>query len=1085
MRCKTSHYLKKSDRYVHKAYLNSQGGEREVDDFYEYAYLQSDAEIRENLIFDDDFIDEMYANSMEIYDKIENYSLLHKQTIPHVEVKDYAKKEVVKTIPTGAYPVLSQLFNSDDKIERYWVNQCYDKLLELGLANEEYLSRLEEEARVKKIIGQKLETNMFAYPVTLQHYVDLFWECGSIVGAGRGSSCSGLNHYLLGITQLDPIKWGFPFWRYLNEAREELGDIDLDLCPSKRPLILAKIKEERGKNFKSDIDELSRANLGCTLIATFGTEGTRSAILTACRGYRSEEFPDGIDVDTAQFLSSLIPAERGFLWPLADVVYGNPDKDRKPSHTFINEVSQYPGLLDIMFGIENLIKQRGSHASGVILFDEDPYEFGCFMKRPDGEIITQYDLHAAEAAGLTKYDYLVTDVSDKITETIRLLQENGEIEPELTLKQVYDKYFHPSVLPIEDDKYWKVLQEDKILNVFQLDSDVGRQAAKKIKPSSIIELSDTNGLMRLMAPEPGAETPMDKYVRFKNNINLWYKEMDDYGLTKKEQEILKPYYLKSHGVPPSQEQMMQMLMDKDICHFTLAESNNARKIIGKKLMSKIPELHQKVLEQATSPALGRYVWDTGIGPQVGYSFSQIHATAYSFIGFQTVYLATRWNPIYWNTACLIVNSGSLENSEEIEDEATPTKEKNTDYAKIAKALGAIRGAGIKVSLIDINKSGYSFEPDVKNNQIMFGLKALGGINSDTIDKIVAGRPYISFKDFLARCPIDKTGMISLIKAGAFDNLELEWGRELGRDPRYVVMAYYLYLKSEPKKRLTLQNFNGLLEKNLLPAELDYQKNIFKFNKYLKTTKVGKYYVLRDEALNYYQDNFDNEKIEVINGQTCILQTVWDNIYKKAMNKARDWLQEHQEETLRRLNTELFQEQWNKYAEGNLSKWEMDSLCFYYHEHELSKINTAKYGIARFDWLPPEPAVDYFFKRNGRDIPIYKTYKIMGTVISKNDNKATVDLLTTAGVVTVKFTKELYAMYARQISEKQDDGSKKVMERGWMTRGTKLMITGFRRDDMFVAKRYAHTPTHQIYKINLINNGKDMELVHERYGFEEE
>ena len=76
---------------------------------------------------------------------------------------------------------------------------------------------------------------MFAYPITLQHYIDMFWDLGSTVGAGRGSSCSGLNHYLLGVTQLDPIKWELPFWRYLNDRREELGDIDIDLCPSKRP----------------------------------------------------------------------------------------------------------------------------------------------------------------------------------------------------------------------------------------------------------------------------------------------------------------------------------------------------------------------------------------------------------------------------------------------------------------------------------------------------------------------------------------------------------------------------------------------------------------------------------------------------------------------------------------------------------------------------------------------------------------------------------------------------------------------------------------------------------------------------------
>ena len=653
-----AHYLKKEDRYVHKAYLNSKFGEREVDEFYEFAYLQDNNEIIENLKasdFSEEFIDEMFGNSYEIYNKIEKYSLGHAQTIPKVEVKDYPKEE--KLIE---YPILNSMFKSEDKVERYWVNKCVNKLEELGKLNNTYLSRLEEEADIKKTISEKLGTNMFSYPVTLQHYVDLFWKCGSIVGAGRGSSCSGLNHYLLGITQLDPIQWNLPFWRYLNKERVELGDIDLDLCPSKRPKILNEIKKERGENFNAEIDDLSRKNLGCTLIATFGTEGTRSTILTACRGYRSEEFPDGIDVDTAQYLSSLIPSERGFLWSLSDVINGNEDKDRKPIKTFINEVNQFPGLLDIMRGIEGLVNKRSSHASGVILFDEDPYEFGSFMRTPKGEVITAYDLHMCEACGMTKYDFLVTEVQDKLAEAIRMLQDYGEIESDLTLREVYDKYFHPNVLPIEEDKYWKVLQENSVLNIFQFDSDIGGQAAKKIKPTNIMEMADANGLMRLMTAEKGQESPMDKYIRFKNNIDLWYKEMDSYGLTKEEQKTLEPYFKPSHGVPPSQEQLMRMLMDKDICNFSLKDANAARKVVGKKQMSKIPALRQQVLDQAKSPCLGNYVWKCGVGPQMGYSFSVIHALAYSFIGFQTMYIATRWDPIYWNTACLVVNSGSLE-----------------------------------------------------------------------------------------------------------------------------------------------------------------------------------------------------------------------------------------------------------------------------------------------------------------------------------------------------------------------------------------------------------------------------------------
>ena len=852
----------------------------------------------------------------------------------------------------------------------------------------------------------------------------------------------------------------------LNKERIELGDIDLDLCPSKRPLILQKIKEERGQNFYDNIDDLSRKNLGCTLIATFGTEGTKSAVLTACRGYRSEDFPDGIDVDTGQFLSSLIPSERGFLWPLKDVVYGNKDKDRKPIAPFITEINQYPGLLDIAMAIEGLINKRSSHASGVILFDEDPYEFGCFMKTPKGEIITQWDLHKCEACGMTKYDFLVTEVQDKIVETIRLLQKYNKIDSNLTLREVYDKYLHPEVLPLDDKTIWKALQENNVLNVFQFDSDVGSQAAKKIKPTNIMEMADANGLMRLMTAEKGAETPMEKYIRYKNNLSLWYQEMDRAGLTKEEQTAVEPYFKQSYGVPPSQEQLMRMLMDDKICGFSLKEANAARKIVGKKQMAKIPELHQQILDKATSSALGKYIWECGVGPQMGYSFSIIHALAYSFIGAQTIYIATHWNPIYWNTACLIVNSASLENEEDDDDDDGNTKDKSTDYSKLAKAIGDITSRGIKVSLIDINKSGFSFEPDEPNNEILFGLKGVNKIGGPIIDQIIGGRPYTGIIDFMNRCPLNKTQMVSLIKSGAFDKIDNKWASEICKEnPRYAIMAYYVSLVCDPKKRLTLQNFNGLLKSGLVPEELNKQKQVFVFNKFLKDNKkVGKYYV------------FDN-------GITCILQTKWDKIYQKEMDEARNWLKENQNEVLNQYNNLLFNETWNKYATGNISAWEMESLCFYYHEHELANIDKHKYGIVNFSTLSYEPEVDYFFKRAGRDIPIFKLYKIAGTIISKNNTKASVAILTTDGVVNVKFTKEYYAMYNRQISEVQADGSKKVLEKGWFSRGTKIMITGYRREDTFVAKTYKATSTHQLYRIVNVE-GRNITLEHERVNINE-
>jgi DNA polymerase-3 subunit alpha len=696
--------------------------------------------------------------------------------------------------------------------------------------------------------------------------------------------------------------------------------------------------------------------------------------------------------------------------------------------------------------------------------------------------------------GLTKYDFLVTEIQDKILQCILLLQQDGQIDPNLTIKQVYEKYLATEVIDIEDDKIWDAIDNNEILNLFQFDSEVGSQAAKKIRPRSMRQLADSNGLMRLAPSEKGAEPPMEKYIRFKGNIQLWYDEMRRYGLTSKEVEAVKPYFEQSFGVPPSQEQLMLMLMDKNICNFSLGEANTARKIVAKKQIKRIPELMAQVHTRAASANLGRYIWDCGVKPQATYSFSIIHALAYSFVGYQTAFLATHWNPIYWNTACLIINSSSADeddnNDDDDEDDETligaKKKKKTANYEKIAKALGMIIGEGIKVSTVDINKSDLTFKPDAKNNQILYGLRPVTQVNDEQIEQIIAGRPYVSFFDFLHRCPLKKPTMISLIKGGAFDALETEWAAELNIDPRILIMAIYISIISEPKTKLNLQNFNGLIQKDLIPPALDIYKKIFSFNKYLKAScKAGSYLVFNtDASLNFYNANFDADALEVIAGVPCIKEKLWSKFYTKAMDGARDWLKENQEQILREFNTTLFLEMWDKYAYGTISFWEMSSLCFYSHEHELAHVDFDRYGISNFFDMPTKPEVDYYYKKKGKKLPVYKINRIAGTVIGKNDARASIALLTVDGVVNVKFTKEYYAMFKKQISEKDQTGTKHVKEKSWFKRGTKLMIQGYRKDDTFVSKTYYNTPGHQLYKI-LSVNGNEITLTSERYQVEDE
>ena len=1044
-----AHYLTAKERPVHKAYLNSKDGEREVDEFYTYSHMMDNAEAFANLEesgYDFTRFIELCNNSMEIYDKIETYDIFRQPIIPRVEVKNYDKNIPIEI--NEAYPTLYMLFTSDNIQERYWANECYNALVTKNLLNATYLTALETEARVIKTVGGKLGNCLFEYFNTFQHMINLFWEQGSIVGPGRGSAVCFLSNYLLGITQLDPLQWGLKYWRFLNEERVELPDIDIDLTPSKRGRVFEALRKERSE-------------LNVIQVCTYGTEGTRSAIAAACRGYRSEIWPDGIDVEISQYLSSLIPQERGFLWSIHDAVYGNPDKERQPIMALVNELNKYPGLLEIIESIDGLVNKRGQHASGVILYNESPFDTDAIMRSPNGDLTTQYSLHEAEELGDVKYDFLVTEICDKLTIAITLLQRDGLIEPDLSLRQVYNKYLHPDVLDLKNQKLWDALSNGEVLDVFQFSTGVGLATAKQVKPQNPTDMLNANALMRLMG-EKGEERPLDRYCRLKEDMKQWYWECEDAGLTDDQIKTLEPYYLPNCGVPSSQEDMMEICMDPKIANFSLSEANATRKIVAKKKMDQIPTLHEKFVNACPSIKFGEYVWKTTMGPQMGYSFAKPHALAYSFVGIQTLYLATTYPDIYWNCACLITNAGGADLLDaddvdrEIEDEEDTTKKKNksVNYGKISVALGKSKKAGITVLPPDINKSDLIFKPDSERNAIIYGLKGIDRIGTSLVFEIMENRPYSSMEDFMSKVKVNKTQMISLIKAGAFDELHTD---------RVAAMERYLDLIADKKKRITLQNMAMLIRKDLIPPQFEFEVKVFNFNKYLKNFKEGEYYCLDAIAMRFFTENYDPDVLvdavideEYSHGK--IKQSTWDNTYKKAMDPVRDWMKANQQEILDALNNSLYEEVKEKYAQGDINKWDMDSLGTYCHEHELKDLNTRPYGIVNFEDLDEEPVIASEFQtKDGSTIRMYEISRICGTVIDKDKNKSTVVLLTpTMQVVNIKVWKNQYAKWDRQIARKNPDGTKTIVEKSFFARGNKLIITGIRRGDDFVPKKYKST-----------------------------
>ena len=345
------------------------------------------------------------------------------------------------------------------------------------------------------------------------------------------------------------------------------------------------------------------------------------------------------------------------------------------------------------------------------------------------------------------------------------------------------------------------------------------------------------------------------------------------------------------------------------------------------------------------------------------------------------------------------------------------------------------------------------------------------VGDELVDTIIANRPYYSIKDFLNKIKPNKQAMISLIKGGAFDNME----------DRKFAMAWYIWETCDKKSRITLQNMGGLISHNLLPEETPEQvaaRRVYEFNRYLKAiTKADKYaykdrYSLDDRAISFLREIECEHLMETDNLAWFIKIKSWDNVYQKYMDIFRKWIASDKDKILNALNTEIFMEDWEKYAKGSISSWEMEVLCFYYHEHELLNVNNDRYGFVDFYSLPEDPVIENTYPKNGKTINIFKLNRICGTCIAKNKTKSTVSILTTTGVVNVKFRKEYFSLFDKQISEYQLDGKKKIMEKSWFNRGNMIVVTGIRSGDDFISKTYANTPGHQLYKIDeVLSNGE--------------
>lgn len=1098
-----AHYLRREDRPLHKAYLNAGEGDRETDAFYSGTYLQSVDDIKgymQNIKEED--IQWMLDNTNYIASQITDYTLYHKEIVPKIKLEKEFKycSFIEETARKREY--IAKFMNSESEQDRYYINGILSGL-EQKIAQDKweyYIDQINREVAEVWEITQKIGNDLSSYFNTMAKVVGIMWNEGdSLVGISRGSAGGFVSNYLLGITQMDPIKYGIEkmYWRFIHRDRPELPDVDTDFQASKRPRVTAALKQY----FESIGGEVYN-------IATFGTETAKAALQTAARGL-------GYDSDLGLYISSLVPIDRGKVRTLHQCYYGDEEKEFNPIPQFISAMNQYQDIWEVAQKVEGTICRRGLHACGMLIVNEDFCEHNAVMKAPNGTLCSQFELHDSEYMGGVKFDALTTDALDRIRTCLDLLLKYDYIEWQGSLKETYEKYVGLANLDYDTIAMWEEIGENKINNLFQYDTPVGLATAKQVKPKSTMELAIANSLMRLMADESGI-MPSETFTKYKNNISLWYDEMRRYGLSEEEIKIMEKHLLANSGVCESQEGIMMISMDEHISNFSVKEANKLRKTIAKKKLAEIDSMHdmfmQKGREAGASDNLLNYVWNIQVKRQLGYSFSVLHSFGYSLIAVQEMNLAYHYPSIFWNCANLIVDSAGIDENDEFVnliddfDPATESSEEDTtddedldedmtkeekeevkkqnktvNYGKIASAIGKMMARGIDVELPDINKSEFTFTPDIDNNAILFGIKGINRINNDLAKDIINKRPFASMEDFINKVKINKTAMFNLIKSGCFDKLENKHRIEIMRD--------YVDKISDKKQRLTLQNMAMLIKNNCIPEEYKNEVHVYNFNKYLKNFKDLNNYILDERAMNFYEKKYDMDFIKQDDkGNFVITQTTWDKIYKKEMEVIKEELKTNPA-ILEDLNNKLFNEVWNKYADGTISKWEMDSVCFYYHEHELAHIDKNEYGIVDFNSLSEEPIVESVWTPKDKDgnitkeIPLFKINRICGTVIDKNKTKNIVTLLTDEGVVNVKIFRSQFSKYDKQISVKDEvTGKKTIIERSWFKRGNKLMIAGIRRGDNFVPKVYKkglfEFPIELIYSVD--NSGM-VELAGERLG----
>ncbi|MEN8263667.1 MAG: DNA polymerase III subunit alpha, partial [Nitrospirota bacterium] len=599
----------------------------------------------------------------------------------------------------------------DSYLDKLSINGLKKKLK--GEIPDNYMARLTRELKMIEKMG------FSAYFLIVRDFINYAKSKDIPVGPGRGSAAGSLVAYGLDITDIDPIKYGLLFERFLNPERVSMPDIDVDFCMDRRGEVIEYVTRKYGQDHVAQI-------------ITFGTMQARAVIRDVGRAMNIPYSEVDKVAKLVPFVPKITLKSALEMEPALKELY-----DTKPEIKELIEIGQI---------LEGISRHASTHAAGIVISPDPLTDFLPLYKAPnDDAITTQFDMDAIKNLGLLKFDFLGLKTLTIITKAEKIINE--------TIKKTKEENVEPfsiENIPLDDDNTFVLLSAGRTSGVFQLESSGMKDLLTRMQPNVF---EDLIALVALYRPGPLGSGMVDEYIQGKNSKSSGNaKPMG--SLAKLGLPLLNEILKETHGIILYQEQVMEVA--HKLAGFSLGQADILRKAMGGKNPEVMEKLKNTFIDGAKANKIAEKKAETLFNlilQFAQYGFNKSHSAAYALIAYRTAYLKAHY-PVEFMAASL---SADMDNT-----------------AKVVLFISECKAMGIEILPPDINESTREFKVD--GNSIRFGLEAVKGVGSSAIDAIIEARGSATFESLFNFCSsvdtrrVNKKVLESLIKAGAMDSM---------------------------------------------------------------------------------------------------------------------------------------------------------------------------------------------------------------------------------------------------------------------------------------------------------------------------